>query len=385
MGKKIVLMYEFFSEHGGIERIMLFQARALRKAGYDVSFAFAYVDENLKKERLSGFEVIEYARLPIKNETLQISTSIFRRDSLEKLRFADLIICHSFPGSCLALKAKKKFGSKLILHLHHPPQFLYTADLNWAKNSLKRQVSFILGKVFKRPLRNFDYHCVKGADDYFAESNAVKEIVDKCYAINSTVLYPTVDNQFKTERVSLKELSKYRITKDYVLGSGRIIKQKRFDYLIQAFAKIKNDDLNLVLVGKYDDVTKMELENVAKENNVNVLFLGPVDIKELIKIYNLAKVTVVTCPKEWFGLVSVEAMTCGCPVIGWKDNFGPQEAVTEGKSGFLAKPYSVSDLSKKIQIALDKKWNKKQIINSTQKFSEREQEKILLKKVKKFI
>ena len=38
---------------------MFFQAKALKKAGYDVSFAFAYVDEKLKRERLKGFKVIE--------------------------------------------------------------------------------------------------------------------------------------------------------------------------------------------------------------------------------------------------------------------------------------------------------------------------------------
>ena len=76
--KKIVLMYDFLSEHGGVERVMLFQAKVLKQAGYDITFAFAYVDEKLRKTKLKGFKVIEYAPLPIKNETLQISSSILR-------------------------------------------------------------------------------------------------------------------------------------------------------------------------------------------------------------------------------------------------------------------------------------------------------------------
>jgi glycosyltransferase involved in cell wall biosynthesis len=141
----------------------------------------------------------------------------------------------------------------------------------------------------------------------------------------------------------------------------------------------------LVLVGKYGEFTKKELEKLAKEKKVKVLFLGPIDMKDLIKLYTLAKVTVLTCPKEWFGLVPIEAMACGCPVVSWKDDFGPQESIREGKSGFLAKPYDVKDLAKNIQLALDKKWNKKEIVNSVKRFSEEEQEKVLLKKVRKFI
>ena len=45
-------------------------------------------------------------------------------------------------------------------------------------------------------------------------------------------------------------------------------------------------------------------------------------------------------------------MACGCPVVAWKDNFGPQETVIEGVNGFLAKPYSIEDLARKINKSL---------------------------------
>ena len=383
--KKIVIMYDFFSEHGGIERIMFFQAKALKKAGYDVSFAFAYVDEKLKRERLKGFKVIEYAKLSIKNETLQISSSILRGDIVENFKDFDLIICHSFPASYLALRIKKRFKIPYILHLHHPPQFLYNADLNWAKNSLKRKFSFIIGKVLRKNLRKFDFYCVKNADSYFAECETVKGIIKEVYSIESTVLYPTVDEVFKIKEVQLNEIQKFGIKKDYILGSGRIIKQKRFDYLIKAFSKLKNKNLQLVLAGKYEGKFKEQLENVAKYHKVNILFLGPLELPDLINVYNLAKVTVLTCPKEWFGIVPIEAMACGCPVISWKDNFGPQETIIENKNGFLAEPYNINDLSIKIKKALDKKWIKKEIRKTVDKFSEKEISKNLSIEVGKFI
>ncbi len=371
---KIAMMYDFFSEHGGVERIMLFQAKKLREAGHEVSFAFAYADDKFKEERLGGFKTIEYSALPVKNETLQICSSIIRNDMVEKFRDFDLIICHSFPASYLAYRIKKKFKIPYVLHLHHPPQFLYTADLNWAKNSFKRKFSYFIGKIFRIPLRKFDKFCVKNADYYFVESKAVQRMVYDTYEIRGNILYPTIDEKFFSNKAV--KLPK-EVKGEYILGSGRIIRQKRFDYLIDAVSKLKNN-IRVVLAGKYDEEVKRELESLAKEKNVRVVFLGPRSIGELITLYSKAKVCVLTCPKEWFGLVPVEAMACGCPVVAWEDNFGPQESITAGVSGFLAKPYDTNDLADKISKALSRKWSRKKIKKSVEKFSEENQKKVFL-------
>jgi len=383
--KKVVLLYDFFSEHGGIERIMLFQARALKRAGYDVTFAFAYVDEALKKERLSEFEVIEYAKMPIKNETLQICSSILKPGIVSKFKDYDLVICHSFPSSYLALRIKKKFKIPFIFHLHHPPQFLYNVKPEWAESSFKRKFAYIGGKVFNPLLKKFDYHCTKGADYYCAESEVVKKIIRETYGINGEVLYPTIDKNFIMEKSSKKELYSLGITKNYILGSGRIIRQKRFDYLIRSFSKLKNKKLQLVLAGKYESSEKENLEKIAKENKVKILFLGPQPPAKLRKLYNLAKLTVLTCPKEWFGLVPVEAMACGCPVIAWQDNFGPQETVIKRLNGFLAKPYNIDDMTAKIEEGLKKKWDKERIVRSVSKFSEEKVSQQFISRIEKFI
>ena len=107
-------------------------------------------------ERLKDFEVIEYAPMPIKSETLQICSSIVRDNLIDRFRDFSLIICHSFPASYLALRIKRKFKIPLILHLHHPPQFLYSMNLAWAKNSFKRMFSYALGRLFNPFLRLFD-------------------------------------------------------------------------------------------------------------------------------------------------------------------------------------------------------------------------------------
>lgn len=383
--KKIVLMYDFFSEPGGVERIMLFQARTLKKAGYDVSFAFAYVDEKLRRERLFEFPVIEYSKFLIKDETLKICSSLISDGKMKNFTGAGLVICHSFPASYFALRMQNKLKIPYILHLHHPPQFLYTADVSWANNSFKRKFSYTAGILLRPILRKFDRHCVTSAKGYLIECESVNRIIKETYGISSgTVIYPPFDPLFQIVKCTRKDLEKFGITKKYILGSGRIIKQKRFDYLIDAFSKLDNKELQLVIAGKYSEEIKKELEDIANKKGVKILFLGSLNIKDLVKVYNLASVTVLTCPKEWFGLVPIEAMACGCPVIAWKDNFGPEESISEGIGGFLAKPYDTEDLARKISLAISKRWNKNKIRKSVSKFSEEEVAKKLVNKINQF-
>ena len=381
-------MYDFFSENGGLEKVMLFQGKTLKNKGYDVTFAFAFVYDKLRKEKLSEFKVIEYGKIGnnIKNETLQISTSLFRKNILNKFKRTDLIICHSFPASYLAYKLKKKFNIPYILHIHHPPKFLYEADLKWAMNDIKRLFAyFIVKKILKNPFRRLDKLCVKNADGYFVASKSVQKRIKQTYGINENalkVIYPPVDNQFKITKVKPDEISRInnKIQQDFILSSGRVVKQKKLDWLIIALSKIKNktSNLQLVIAGEYEPKIRNELEFLAIKYNVPILFLGKLPSNDLVKLYNQAGAVISICPKEGFGLSLAEAIACGTPAISWKDGSGPEEIIIEGKNGYLAKPYSIDDLANKIQEAINKNWNKKVLSRSAEKFNEKEIEKELI-------
>ena len=71
-------------------------ANALKKAGYEVSFAFAHVDWKLANEKLKGFGVIEYSELPFKNETAQIVLGIGPPPRVFGTNVAGLALFHFF-------------------------------------------------------------------------------------------------------------------------------------------------------------------------------------------------------------------------------------------------------------------------------------------------
>jgi glycosyltransferase involved in cell wall biosynthesis len=68
-------------------------------------------------------------------------------------------------------------------------------------------------------------------------------------------------------------------------------------------------------------------------------------------------------------------MACGCPVVAWNDNAGPNETVVNGITGILAKPYDLDEMAKSIEYIIKsglKQKNKAKIINSVRRFSEKD-------------
>ena len=390
--KTVTLLYDFFSEPGGLERVMFFQAKVLRKAGYKVKFAFAYVDEKLKNELLKDYEVIEYSKLPLnyKSETLQICSSFLMSNFLEKLKDTDLIICHSFPSSYVAYRMYNKYNIPYIQFLHHHPQFLYHQKASWANNTLKRKVAYLIGKCFGQYPKYIDKKCVKNARQIMVNSGMVQKIILNIYKRKGKLIYPTVDPVFFGKPSNKREiLKKHKIPDNFILASGRIVRLKRFDYLLEAYSRLPEEikkELFIVFAGKENEKEKANLISLADKLSIkNILFLSYLNKEELRVLYSAAKMTVLTCPGEYFGLVPVEAMASGCPVVAWKDNSGPQETVTEGISGYLAKPYDSRDMSEKISKTLSKRWDKDKITKSAERFSEKAIEKEFLSEVKKII
>jgi glycosyltransferase involved in cell wall biosynthesis len=220
-------------------------------------------------------------------------------------------------------------------------------------------LAYFIGKFFGQYPRHLDKKCVKNAMRIMVNSLMVQKMVKEIYNRIGEVYYPAIDSVFFDSERSFKG--------DYILACGRIVPLKRFDYLIEACA---NQDVRIVFAGQENKMEKKCLKDLSKRLNVKIEFLGAVDKKELKDIYANAKLVVLTCPKEYFGLVPVEAMATGTPVVAWADDAGPQETIVDGKTGYLAQPYSIADMSDKIAIALQKKWNKNKIKKHAMSFSE---------------
>jgi len=386
---KITFLYDFLSEAGGLERVMLSEAEALKN--YNIEFNFSYIDNKfVRNSQFKNFNIREISKFPINNENLKIMWA-FLFPSLKK---SDLFISHSFLCSTYAYRMKKKHKIPYVIFLHHPPQFLYFKNnkerMLWA-NTSKRKISALIGILLNHFLRYLDKLSVRNADLVLVNSEFTKKRIKKIYNINTKINYPPLKAMFKklNRKKTNYALKKYNIKRKFILSSGRVIPDKKFEWIIEAFSHIKQD-IELIICGQIKSDYRNKLMELIKKLNLDnrAKILGLIPEKDLIALYNLADVFVLTAPNEDFGLVPIEALSCGCPVIAWNDNAGPNETVKNNVNGFLIKPYNVEDLAKKIEHTIKSRFkqkNQNKILKIDNKFSENYNKKFFLKELNKLI
>lgn len=150
-------------------------------------------------------------------------------------------------------------------------------------------------------------------------------------------------NQFTpvetSEKFHLRSL--YRLPQTFtVLFVGRVIPRKGVPILIRAMYHLnKRLPAHLVIAGKGRPSYIRQLKLLARRLGVSVTFLGNVAHEKIHPLYQAADCFV--CPSQYhesFGLVNVEAMASGLPVIA-SSNGGIREIITSGHNGYLVEPY----------------------------------------------
>ncbi|MBE7518889.1 MAG: glycosyltransferase [Thermoflexaceae bacterium] len=140
-----------------------------------------------------------------------------------------------------------------------------------------------------------------------------------------------------------------------LLWVGRLEKLKGVDILIQALAELDRRDFTLLVVGGDERAAdlKAELQAQAAEAGLaaNVRFVGAVPHDELPVYYSAADVCVVPSYYESFGLVAVEAMACGTPVVASRVG-GLVSTVIDGVTGYLIPWRCPGPFAEKLEVLL---------------------------------
>jgi len=145
--------------------------------------------------------------------------------------------------------------------------------------------------------------------------------------------------------------------KRYILFVGRLVNDhKGITYLIDAFKGISRiyDDVRLLIVGTGPD--EKYLTEYCKTRKIpNIIFARWIKSrKDLSYFYNASEFFVCPSINEAFGLVNLEAMASGLPVIGTNVG-GIKDIVLDGKTGFLVQPKNSTALFEKMLILLEDK------------------------------
>ena len=213
---------------------------------------------------------------------------------------------------------------KCVCWCHEPSAFIHIKK--W-RQSINNPFKRILSEILKPILSIIDIKLIKLADAVFANSKFGQQQIKQIYNIDSVVIYPGIDiEKYKPIPFSKKE--------NYVLTVGRLTKFKNINILIKAFSKIKDTTVQLKIVG--DGEERENLVKLVKTSGLEkrIIFFPQIDESKLIKLYQKAKVFVSCSINEPFGLVPVESMACGTPVIA-DNSGGPRETILNNIAGRL--------------------------------------------------
>lgn len=141
-------------------------------------------------------------------------------------------------------------------------------------------------------------------------------------------------------------------------------------YLIEAIKEIVKIRKNILCIIGGSGPLKRALSNQIKASNLeeHIKLVGSIPHNEVIYWYNAADIFILPSLRESFGIVQLEAMACGKPVIATY-NGGSEEIIISDKYGLLCEPADPKDLAKKILIALEREWDHEKIIKYAQQFT----------------
>ncbi|KGM14048.1 glycosyltransferase [Cellulomonas bogoriensis] len=170
-----------------------------------------------------------------------------------------------------------------------------------------------------RLLRSLDRRAAHEASVYVANSHAVAERVRRYYGIQpAAVAHPPYDEAFHPRALARE---------DVYVWVGRIVEPyKRLEPLLEAFRRTPGR--RLLVIGDGRDGPRLRMGAPP-----NVTFLGPRTTREIAEAYCTAR-AVLFPSEDDFGLVPVEAMACGTPVIALGRG-GAVETVVDGDTGIL--------------------------------------------------
>lgn len=362
---KVAIVHDYIKEFGGAERVLETLHEIYPNA--DV-YTSVYLPEFLgpHKERFNKWNIkssfFQYIPLNAKLVSLArfIAPLMFYQFDLTKY---DLVIT-STTGTYTSPNFLR-IGKK-TLHLcycHTPPRYLYGyAVANDWTNNLFRRILLILGQIPMHFLRILDFKFAQRPDYFISNSNEVASRINKFYRREATTIYPPVE---------LDHVVKGLKKQDYLLAGGRLSRAKRIDLAIEACKKL---NLKLKIFGKGFGNIKDELSKISSKN---IEFVGEVDDYEKMKLFAESRGYILPADNEDFGIVAVESMASGTPVIAYRSG-GLKESVVEGKTGLFFDELSVESVIDAINKFGQMKFRQEDCINQAKKFSkERFKEEML--------
>jgi len=330
---KIAIISSVLPYHGGMGRVLDFEAKELQKRNID----FTVFVPDYGKDVMAHCNAPQQYNIEYLKPNLKIGFGAICFDLIKKIEEGnfDIIYLH-YPAYGLAeLLLSKKIKSKIIIRYH----------MDVVGKDIFRKIFFTLHNKFIMPL------ILKKADKIifstkdYGDNSVAKNFVNKSIEIPFGV---------DIEKFNFNENIK---KENQILFVAKLDKQHYFkglENLINAFSKINNiDNIKLKIIGNGDMLKYYKNVIVGAHCNAPIEFKTEVNDEELKQEYQKSICTILpsTTKEEAFGLVLIESFACGTPVVA--ANLPGVRSLTENNRGLICELNNINSLKEQLEKMLN--------------------------------
>ncbi len=215
-----------------------------------------------------------------------------------RVKDADLVVSLSHA---VAKSARPPAGVPHVCYCFTPMRYAWhMKDAYFRKTGIFGRLKATAVDALLNRIRNWDRRTADRVTHFVAISNTVRDRIRDCYDRDAAVIYPPVDTDFYTPSNAVRE--------DFYLVVSALAPYKRFDLAIDSCTKVGK---KLVVIGSGQHAAKLKAAA-----GPNVSFLGW-QSDEVIRDHLRRAKALLFPGEEDFGIVPLEAQSCGCPVIGF--------------------------------------------------------------------
>lgn len=333
---KIAIVCDFLTNMGGAENVVLAMHEAFPQAPI---YTAIY---NPGKVPAFGQLDVRTSRLQKLPKPLRKYYKLFPTLAVKAMRKLDLsefdiILTSSYLHGHQVTKTRP--SQVIINYCHTPPRYYWSHYAEYRRDPGYGKLNPIIRALMPIMIphqRKLDLQAAQNVDVFIANSTETQRRIKQYYGRSSTVIHPPVD---------VKRFTPARERGDYYVTLGRQLPYKRYDLAVAAATRLGK---KLVVFG--NGPAHAELVKIAGPTiSFRTERFGDASDSEYEKALNAAK-GFIYAAEEDFGIVTVEALAAGAPVIGY-GKAGTLDIVTSPEVGVLFEHQTVDDVVKAIQKA----------------------------------